>query len=228
MRSESAHATRSHSCFRTRRVVDTPLKRVGNGVRRTLAHMAWLDLGVSDSVLGAPRCDTRPLAEDRFELTVTGVLAPDWASRLTARLARLELSVVSGQASADALGFWTSRFEIVVSRTRDYGEFGKQSSVELETPPEDPGNVERHQCTPSEEHGGSLRLEIVEAPDCVGFLAALLWKLKQQQLSPVAFHVDTRDGKVFDTLWLKAAESRQPSNEDADALRRHLDSLVAS
>jgi hypothetical protein len=68
-------------------------------------------------------------------------------------------------------------------------------------------------------------LDVVEAEDCVGFLASLLWLLDEQDLIPVELRLDTRNGRIFDSLWFRASQSGLPGPDACLAIQRHLASL---
>lgn len=171
------------------------------------------------AVLGAPRWHTRPLGADRLELSVSGRLSSSWALELAARLARLHLNIERGHAFRDRFGFWMSRFEVVVPpEGDDVRQLATDSHAELQ--------LEEHAFFRSDDHGGCIRLDIVETPDSVGLLVTLLTKLDEQGLRPVELKLETEGGKVYDSLWLKELRECAPRDELCHQIGRHLDQFL--
>ena len=76
------------------------------------------------------------------------------------------------------------------------------------------------------DHGGSLHVALA-APDCVGFLAALMRRFAYFSLFAVELRLDTRGGRVDDQFWLRAGAYRRPAPATGSALRSALGGLVA-
>jgi hypothetical protein len=79
--------------------------------------------------------------------------------------------------------------------------------------------------TPTAAHGGSLRLQI-EADDVLGILGSLLASLATVMLFPVEMHIETRDGRAYDTFWLAGMSGAEPSPRAHEAVRRMLQGWV--
>lgn len=178
-----------------------------------------------------PHWEIRTTGYGLSEIHLAGRLRPEWAAHLTARVAHYGMSIQRGQAARDAFGLWTASFDITggVPDGHVLGLSHLDWSGPEVRPPRTVPRLEKHSFSHSDEHDGSIRLDIVEAPDCVGFLAALLWRLEAHGLFPIALDLSTREGRVFDSLWLREMEDpdeRVPRVEICTAIRRHLDQFT--
>lgn len=82
--------------------------------------------------------------------------------------------------------------------------------------------IDSYRLLESRDYGGSLMLTL-EAPDSLGLLGSLLMRLSLLGLVPIELHIETRDGRAYDSLWLCAAEGGCPTSEAKDAVTQILD-----
>lgn len=86
--------------------------------------------------------------------------------------------------------------------------------------------IDSYRLISSRDYGGSLMLTL-EAPDSLGLLGSLLTRLALLGLVPVELHIETREGRAYDSLWLCAAGSDSstttPTSDARDAVAQVLD-----
>jgi hypothetical protein len=97
--------------------------------------------------------------------------------------------------------------------------------VAAEAPESGPLELERYQLVESAAHGGTLELTI-EAADTLGLLGSLLAQLAALHLYPIEMHIETRNGRAEDQLWLYTDQAPRPSAEVLRALESVLDAAV--
>jgi hypothetical protein len=85
--------------------------------------------------------------------------------------------------------------------------------------------LDSYRVSESSDYGGALVLS-VEARDSLGLLGALLLTLARVELFPVELHIETREARAYDTLWLMTRNRTAPSASLKNALARELDGCV--
>ena len=97
--------------------------------------------------------------------------------------------------------------------------------VAADAPESGPLELERYQLVASAAHGGTLQLTI-EAEDTLGLLGSLLAQLANLDLYPIEMHIETRNGRAEDQLWLYTDQAPLPTAEQQQALEKALDAAL--
>lgn len=160
-------------------------------------------------------------------LRVAGRLRPGWCGNLAMGLAALDIDITRGHATSEGAGFWSAQLELLCPA--DDQPTREQIARLLESNGAAgftlPLDLLSYGLAPSTRHGGCLLLEL-EAPNRVGFLAALLRRLAYFSLFPVELQLETSAGAARDRLWLRGGGDSLPAPRVAGALRVNLDALV--
>lgn len=154
-----------------------------------------------------------------------GPLRPFWMANLGRGLSEQRLSIQRAHAKRENEGMWvaelwllplpSARNPLAVSYLRLANERGPRAASGEKLA------LTRYKLEESVDHGGTLRLEF-EAEDSLGLLGELLASLAVLMLFPVEMHIETRDGRAHDCLWLRGVGASQPRPEAADLLTRLL------
>ena len=177
-----------------------------------------------------PSFETRTEPDGKVELTVRGALCSAWARNLAYAFAHMRIDVRRGHAVRTAGGHWMGRLELMAParvdvRALDYAALCEQQAY---GPPGVSLQIEQLRFASVDDHGGSLRLGVREARDCVGLLAALLGYVELLGLVPVELALETHGGRVFDDLWLRSSEGGAPAVEVPHLIARRLAPFLAA
>ncbi|HUB68157.1 MAG TPA: hypothetical protein VL981_11795 [Candidatus Methylacidiphilales bacterium] len=166
-------------------------------------------------------------ADGLYQLKLYGRLhRPHWVAQLFSALARLQISVISGEATQEKGGEWKSSFFLDFSGSSadphqlNYSAFAEQS-------PSD----ERHLTPKLNSFELSRRpdqlLEVrLEGPDQIGFLASFLARVSGLALFPSKLEIDTMAGQIKDCIVLRGVGDRGPSEAAYQSLNRMLKSFL--
>lgn len=137
---------------------------------------------------------------NRARVLISGELPIDWASRVTAGIARGGGSIVRGHARRESADLWDVSLEVSSSITIPSAavqSWLEDAAVEL---PAEPPRIAHFALTPRPE--GPARL-VLEASDEVGLLGRCLRAFAMMGVFPVAFEIDTRGSYVHDVFELR-------------------------
>lgn len=168
-------------------------------------------------------------AEGKYELKLHGRLhRPHWVAQLFSALAGLRVSIISGEASQEKGGEWTSSFLLDFSSSSadphhlNYTAFTEQAaSGDRPAPP----RLSRFELSRRPDQLIELRLE---GPDQMGFLASVLARVSGLALFPSKLEIDTMAGKIKDCVVLRGIGDRGPSEAAYQSLDRMLKSFVSA
>jgi UTP:GlnB (protein PII) uridylyltransferase len=167
---------------------------------------------------GAAWCEVAKLGEPLFRIRLGGLLRTSWMSALCNRLAEARVSVEHAHARLAHDAAWIAELHVFpVAGAADPLRLPYIEFLEGEEPDASPASDERkvlridsYRVLESRDYGGTLMLTL-EGPDSLGLLGALLAALAGLDLFPVEVHIETRDGRAYDSLWLGAAGGSAPS-----------------
>lgn len=178
---------------------------------------------------GKPRFVISDEGSGRYVATLAGHLATEWATNLCSALAERRVDVRGGHAVRDTDGNWMVRFEVSAAGDADPLALDWIELTERRAHYRDASvRLQHFEFAEVAEHGGSIRLDLVEQTDSLGLLAVLFGWLGSLGLVPVEFRLETVDGVVHDAFWLKALAETRPRDEVCVALGRRLAELVAA
>lgn len=138
---------------------------------------------------------------DRSRVVISGELPIDWASRVTAGIARRGGSIVRGHARHETADGWDVQLEVasdIMIPSDAIEAWLTGDAVEL---PSDPPRI-AHFALTSRDDAAPARLEL-EANDTVGLLGRCLRSFAMMGVFPVAFEIDTRGSRVHDVFELR-------------------------
>jgi hypothetical protein len=144
--------------------------------------------------------DIKEDGPNRARVLLSGELPIDWASRVTAGIARGGGSIVRGHARRETVDAWdvelevTTDIKIPIAAVETWLE---GATVEL---PANAPRIASFALTPTQE--GPARL-VLEASDTVGLLGGCLRAFAMMGVFPVAFEIDTRGSSVYDVFELR-------------------------
>ncbi|MGH0031076.1 MAG: hypothetical protein ACQGVC_14875 [Myxococcota bacterium] len=165
--------------------------------------------------------------DQRTVLRLAGGLRPGWCGKLATGLARRGIDIERGHARIVAAGRWEASFQLhcLPGSEPPGDEIVRSLNEDLRDGFMTPIVLDAFALRTSEARGGCLRLD-VEAPDRLGFLAALLRRLAFFSLFPSEVEIETVGGRARDRLWLRAAGDRTPLPRTTAAVRASLEALV--
>jgi hypothetical protein len=169
---------------------------------------------------GAAWSEVTLLSADNHRLRLGGLLRPAWMIGVCNGLAREQLSIDRAHArrlSHD--GTWIAELHLVgLPGSRDPRELRFIDFAETDAIPSAGAlQLDEYTLLDSPAHGGTLQLTFA-AQDAVGLLGALLSAFASLQLLPVEMHIETRDQRAQDCLWLAATGNSRPTHSDRQAL----------
>ena len=164
------------------------------------------------------------LAPGAFRVRLGGVFRGAWLAGLSSRLAEQQISIDHVHARVSGEDAWVAELHLLAlpgagdPLSVDYSAIAGAA---------EPGSaseftIESYRLLESRAYGGSLMLTL-EAADSLGLLGSLLGALAQLALFPVELHIETKDGRAYDSLWLAAPDGRPPSAAARDAAAQLLD-----
>jgi len=151
------------------------------------------------------------LADGAFRVRMGGPFPTAWLSILSTHLAERNVSIdhIHARHTDD---IWIAEFHLLALHgapdllSVDYIELalgaitGSAGSFELDA----------YRALESRDYGGTLMLTF-EARDALGLLGSLLSALAELDLYPLELHIETRNGRAYDSLWLARAGGGPPS-----------------
>jgi hypothetical protein len=173
---------------------------------------------------GAAWCEVASLQSAGFRIRLGGLFRPSRLAALCGGLAGHRVSIESAHARLTLDGAWIAELDVVPEDASLY--LGAAHCIELADTANahsSPPRVIDYELALSADHGGTLKLTL-EALDRLGLLGGLLTALGELALYPVEMHIETRDGRAYDCLWLAQMGATRPSS----AARRGLDRLLST
>lgn len=168
------------------------------------------------------------LGPTEFRVRLGGTFHGAWLASLTRRLAEHHLSIDHTHARLTGVDMWLGELHLLClpgaadPLSLDYAALAE--AVDSARAPE--FVLSSFRTIESRDYGGSLMVSL-EAPDTLGLLGALLSTFAALSLYPVELHIETRDGRAYDSLWLRAGTASgapaRPSDDTRDAVARLLD-----
>ena len=167
--------------------------------------------------------ETTELAPASFRVRLGGPFRGAWLAHLSGRLAAQRLSIDQIHARCEPDDIWIAELHLAcLPGSSDPLGIDFPSLAEPGDPTRTAFELTTYRLVDSDAYGGSLMLTL-EAPDSLGLLGALLGSLSQLGLFPVELHIETREGRAYDSLWLAAAGGAPPPAALGDQARRLLD-----
>jgi hypothetical protein len=174
---------------------------------------------------GAAWSELSPLGGGHYRVRLGGIFRPAWMATLGSGLAERRVSIDQVHAKRGHDGSWVAELSLVAlegatdPRGISYvGLAGERAQIytggyTLE--------LESYTLDESADYGGTLMLEF-QAQDSLGLLGALLSSLAALGLFPIEMHIETREGRAHDCLWLCSTGASRPMPEAKRALERML------
>jgi hypothetical protein len=165
------------------------------------------------------------LDQSAFRVRLGGPFQGHWLATLSNRLADRHISIDHTHARLLSDEIWIAEFHLLALPGApdllivDYIALAEAASSAQSTAFE----LDSHRLIESRDYGGTLMLTL-EAADTLGLLGSLLGALAELGLHPLELHIETRDGRAYDSLWLGAAGGTPPST----ATRLATELLLAS
>jgi hypothetical protein len=183
----------------------------------------------AESAAAEPGFAIRRGVNGLYELSIGGRFYPGWGGSLANGLALHRISIVRGFARKIETLCWQAGFELEPAPGGDNPlalDYLELAARPLPARARVPITIDRYELCTSAGHGGCIEV-LVEGPDQVGFLGALLKRFAFLALFPEEMSVDTRNGRVHDVFWLKSIGRTVPSDEVRSALSRVMRRLDA-
>ncbi|MET0794097.1 MAG: hypothetical protein ABW061_21425 [Polyangiaceae bacterium] len=165
------------------------------------------------------------LGPNEFRVRLGGLFHGAWMAKLSTRLAERELSIDHIHARLTTDQVWIAELHLIrVSETTDPLSLDYAALAADESDGPSSGNLvlDSYRLIESRDYGGTLMLTL-EAADSLGLLGALLGRLAHLQLFPVELHIETREGRAYDSLWLAGPAAAPPNTGARDAVAELLD-----
>lgn len=154
-----------------------------------------------------------------FRLRLGGAFQNAWLASLTGRLAERHLSIDHIHARLSGDDIWIAELHLLALRgapdpsSIHYVELAQHP----EPAPTTPFELDSFRLIESRDYGGTLMLSL-EAKDSLGLLGSLLGSLARLGLLPIEMHIETREGRAYDSLWLAAHDHKGQKKADAQLL----------
>jgi hypothetical protein len=171
--------------------------------------------------------DVTALSDTSYRLRLGGAFGSGWLARLCRGLASQRISIERAHAMRAPNDAWNVELHVdCLSGAAPVSGVPLLQLLAADAPESGPLELERYQLVPSTAHGGTLQLTI-EAEDTLGLLGSLLAQLAKLGLYPIEMHIETRNGRAEDQLWLYTDRAPQPSAEQQTVLEAVLAAAVA-
>jgi hypothetical protein len=157
-------------------------------------------------------------AESAFRVRLGGPFQGAWLATLSNRLADRHISIDHTHARLQSDEIWIAEFHLLALPGApdllivDYIALAEAASSAQSTAFE----LDSYRLIESRDYGGTLMLTL-EAADTLGLLGSLLGALAELGLHPLELHIETRDGRAYDSLWLGAAGGVPPARTTREA-----------
>ena len=149
------------------------------------------------------------LAPSSFRVRLGGAFRGAWLAHLGGHLAARRISIDHIHARCESGDIWIAELHLLsIGDETDPLGIDYAALAQAESSSRAAFELTSYRLLDSRDYGGSLMLTL-EAPDSLGLLGALLRSLSELGLFPVELHIETKDGRAYDSLWL-AAEGRTP------------------
>jgi hypothetical protein len=158
------------------------------------------------------------LAPGSFRVRMGGAFRGAWLASLTSRLAEQQISIDHIHARRTGTELWIAELHLLAARAAadpldvDYSALAERPDAA----PLPAFELDSYRLLESRDYGGTLMLTL-EARDSLGLLGSLLSALAELGLFPDELHIETRDGRAYDCVWLSAAGGVPPSALARDA-----------
>jgi hypothetical protein len=173
--------------------------------------------------LERPWSEVTRTSERGYRIRLEGAFGPSWIASLCAELADRDISIDRAHAMRTLNQTWVAELNVVaLADTEDPLAIPYVDLAEAGAPDaSDPLALESYEIEETTAHGGTLKLT-VEGPDSLGLLGSLLSQLAMLFLFPIEMHIETREGRVFDSFWLGTVGATSPGPRIRDSLDRVL------
>jgi len=172
--------------------------------------------------------DVTALGHAAFRIRLGGQFEAAWLARFCRGLASQRISIQRAHAMRAPNRAWSAELHVLcLAGAPDLSCLPLLQLTAAELPEPTPLEIMRYALTASTAHGGTLHLTI-EAADTLGLLGSLLAQLAKFQLHPIEMHIETRDGRAEDSLWLYTDHATRPTFEFQEALERTLEAALRS
>jgi UTP:GlnB (protein PII) uridylyltransferase len=162
-----------------------------------------------------------------YRIRLGGFFGPAWMANLCKGIAEHRLSIDRAHAMRARNQSWMAELVVIAlegaSDPRELPYLEVAESMEMSRGA--PLKLARYELVETADHGGTLRLEL-EADDTLGLLGALLARLADLQLYPVELHIETKNRRAHDCLWLGTLGlgGKPPTHE----VKQELDRLLSA
>lgn len=182
---------------------------------------------VSPAISVAPAwSEVTDLGESNYRIRLGGTFGSAWLANLCRGLAGQRISIERAHAMRAQNCSWSAELHVCSLPGAPHPEeLPVLQLVAAEVQELGVLSLDRYELTASTAHGGTLHL-VIEAADSLGLLGALLVQLAQLSLFPIEMHIETRQGRAEDSLWLFTTQAARPPQELQDALERILVSAL--
>lgn len=173
--------------------------------------------------LERPWSEVTQTSERGYRIRLEGAFGPAWIASLCAELADRSISIDRAHAMRTLNQTWVAELNVVALADAEdplaipYVDLAEAGAPDAS----DPLALEAYEIEETAAHGGTLKLT-VEGPDSLGLLGSLLSQLAMLFLFPIEMHIETRDGRVFDSFWLGTVGATSPGPRIRDSLDRVL------
>jgi hypothetical protein len=183
---------------------------------------------ISLASFGTAWSEVTQTSERGYRIRLEGAFGPSWIASLCAELADRNLSIDRAHAMRTPNQTWVAELNVEVVP----GEAGQAATDPLSIPyvelaeagapdASDPLALSRFEIEETTAHGGTLKLTI-EGEDSLGLLGSLLSQLAMLFLFPIEMHIETREGRAYDSFWLGTVGATSPGPRVRDSLDRVL------
>jgi UTP:GlnB (protein PII) uridylyltransferase len=167
------------------------------------------------------------LGPQTYRIRLGGFFGPAWMANLCKGMAGHRLSIDRAHAMRARNQAWMAELVVVAlegaTDPRSLPYLQVAESMEMSR---DAGfSLERYELLETSDHGGTLRLEL-EADDTLGLLGSLLARLADLQLYPVEMHIETKNRRAHDCLWLGTLGLG--GQAPAHAIKQELEGVLAA
>jgi hypothetical protein len=166
------------------------------------------------------------LAQSTYRIRLGGTFGSAWLANLCRGLASERISIQRAHAMRAPNQAWSAELHVLTLAGAPHPEtLPIVQLVAAEVQELNPLDLQRYELTASTAHGGTLHL-VIEAEDTLGLLGSLLAQLAKLNLYPIEMHIETRDERAEDELWLFTPNAARPSLDQQQALARILDDAL--
>lgn len=162
---------------------------------------------------GASWSEVTQVDDEHYRLRLGGPLRPFWMAALGRGLSEHQISIVRAHAKRGHEARWVTELTLrPLEGAKDpcsLSYIRLVNAAQPQTAPRDTLRVARYTLEETPDHGGTLRLAF-ESEDSLGLLGEMLSSLAALMLFPIEMHIETRDGRAHDCLWLCGVGASRP------------------